>query len=193
MQAWTDADGIAYSQFREAMAEWFGDSGSMAARFNPVHALERGELEVPDFEAQLAARLQRRDGGPVEPTGLLDRMFGRFEHAPDMAGLVRRARNAGIRTALLSNSWGDQYLREGWADMFDAVVISGEVGMRKPERRIFEYTLRKLDLDAAYCVFVDDHDRNVRAAVDMGMVGIHHLEYQLTAVELERLFDLRLA
>jgi epoxide hydrolase-like predicted phosphatase len=193
MQAWTEADGIEYSQFREAMAEWFGDSGSMAARFNPVHALERGELEVPDFELQLMARLQRRDGGPVEPTGLLDRMFGRFEHAPDMAGLVRRARKAGIRTALLSNSWGDQYLRQGWADMFDVVVISGEVGMRKPERRIFDYTLRELDLDAAECVFVDDHDRNVRTAVDMGMVGIHHLEYQLTADELEKLFDLRLA
>ena len=56
------------------------------------------------------------------------------EHAQDMSGLVRRARLAGVRTALLSNSWGDQYLRDGWQDMFDAVVISGEVGMRKPER-----------------------------------------------------------
>jgi epoxide hydrolase-like predicted phosphatase len=193
MQAWTEADDIEYSQFRDAMAEWFGNAGSMAARFNPVHALERGELEVPDFEERLAARLQRRDGSPVEPRRLLSRMFSRFEHAPDMAGLVRRARKAGIRTALLSNSWGDQYLRWGWADMFDAVVISGEVGMRKPERRIFDYTLRQLDLDASSCVFVDDHDRNVRTAVDMGMVGILHLEYQLTAVELGVLFDLPLA
>ncbi len=193
MQAWTTADDIDYSKFREAMAEWFGEVGSMTARFNPVHALERGELEVPDFEERLAARLQRRDGSRVEPSGLLNRMFGRFEHAPDMAGLVRRARKAGIQTALLSNSWGDQYLRSGWADMFNAVVISGEVGMRKPERRIFDYTLRQLGLDAEKCVFVDDHDRNVRTAVDMGMVGILHKEYELTAIELEALFDLPLA
>ena len=51
------------------MSEWFGDFGGFEARFNPVHALERGELEVPDFEGQLARRLTRRDGQPVVADG----------------------------------------------------------------------------------------------------------------------------
>jgi len=193
MRAWTDLDDIEYSHFREAMAEWFGESGAMEATFNPVHALERGELEVPDFDRQLAHRLRRRDGGPVDPEGLVGRMFSRFAHAPDMAGLVHRAHNAGLRTALLSNSWGDQYLRTGWADMFDVVVISGEVGMRKPERRIFEHTLGKLRLRPQECVFVDDHIRNTVAAAALGIVGVLHTSYQETAAELEALFGIPLA
>ena len=58
-----------------------------------------------------------------------------------MTGLVRRAKSAGIRTALLSNSWGNTYPDHLFDGMFDVVVISGEVGMRKPEERIFRYTL----------------------------------------------------
>ena len=192
MQAWSELDDIEYEHFREAMSEWFGESGAMAATFNPVHALERGELEIPDFELQLAVRLRRRDGAPVRSAGLVDRMFSRFQHAHDMAGLVRRAHSSRVQTALLSNSWGDQYLREGWDDMFDAVVISGEVGMRKPERRIFEYTLRRLQLTAADCVLVDDHDRNIKAAAELGIVGVLHTDYDKTAVELEALLGIPL-
>ena len=193
MQAWTADDGIEYSHFRNAMADWFGESGVMAATFNPVHALERGELEVPDFERHLAQRLRLQDGGAVVAEGLVDRMFSRFSHAPDMAGLVRRAHDAGLRTALLSNSWGDRYLRSGWEDMFDAVVISGEVGMRKPERRIFDYTLRQLSVSPQEAVFVDDHERNVLAAAECGIFGVLHEEYQRTAGELEVLFGIPLA
>lgn len=193
MTAWTELDDIEYREFRAAMADWFGDLGLTEATFNPVHALERGELQVPDFEKQLAKRLRRRDGAPVEARGLVARMFSRFDHAPDMAGLVHRAHEAGIRTALLSNSWGDQYLRRGWDDMFDVVVISGEVGMRKPEPRIFDHTLGQLGLSPQECVFVDDHDRNIIAAAALGIVGVHHREYATTAAELEALFEVPLA
>jgi HAD superfamily hydrolase (TIGR01549 family) len=193
MRAWSDVDDIDYAHFQDAMADWFGDFGGFEARFNPVHALERGEMQIPDFEAELAKRLVRRDGRPVEADGLVRRMFSRFEHAHDMSGLVRRAKLAGIRTALLSNSWGDQYLRDGWHDLFDAVVISGEVGMRKPERQIFEYTLAELQLNASSCVFVDDHVGNIQAAAHLGIIGIWHQGYRSTAAELEALFGLPLA
>lgn len=188
MRAWSDLDDIDYSHFQEAMAEWFGDLGGFEARFNPVHALERGELEVPDFERHLAERLTRRDGKPVAPEGLVARMFSRFAHAPDMTGLVHRIRRHGVRTALLSNSWGDQYLRDGWSDLFDAVVISGEVGMRKPEPEIFRHTVELLGLGPHECVFVDDHDRNIRAAAALGITGVWHKEYAQTVSELETLF-----
>ena len=156
--------------------------------WNPVHALERGELEVPEFEQRLAQGLRTRSGAPVPAAGLLTRMFERFEHAPDMVGLVHRAHASGLRTALLSNSWGNDYPRDGWAEMFDVVVISGEVGMRKPEPRIFHHTLDALGLAAEECVFVDDLAPNVRAAVDVGMVGVLHRSYAETAAELEVLF-----
>ncbi len=193
MRAWSDLDEIDYGHFQDAMSEWFGDFGGFEARFNPVHALERGELEVPDFEAQLARRLSRRDGSPLPAEGLVERMFSRFAHAADMTGLVRRAKTSGIRTALLSNSWGDQYLRDGWEDMFDVVVISGEVGMRKPEAAIFEYTLSELSLPSSACVFVDDHHANITAAAAVGLVGVWHQGYEQTAAELEALFGRPLA
>lgn len=193
MRAWSELDDIDYAHFQDAMSLWFGDFGGFEARYNPVHALERGELEVPDFEIELARRLTRRDGNPVRAEGLVERMFGRFAHAPDMSGLVHRAKAAGIRTALLSNSWGDQYLRDGWQDMFDVVVISGEVGMRKPEPAIFEHTLSELGLPATACVFVDDHAANIVAGAALGLVGVVHQEYEQTAAELELLFGRRLA
>lgn len=193
MRAWSELDNIEYSHFRAVMRDWFGDVGTVTATYNPLHALERGELEIPDFEKQLAERLQQRDGRAVEAAGLVGRMFSRFSHAPDMAGLVRRAHASGVATALLSNSWGDHYFRSGWDDMFDAVVISGEVGMRKPDADIFDYTLSRLGLRAAECVFVDDHAANVSAAAQLGFVGIVHHQYAQTAEELDLLFGLALS
>ena len=140
----------------------------------------------------LARELERRTGVPVATSGLLDRMFEHIRHAPDMSGLVRRAHAAGVRTALLSNSWGNDYPRDGWADMFDVVVISGEVGMRKPEHRIFQHTLGLLGLEPRDCVFVDDLPANVAAAVEVGMVGIRHVAYEDTRHELEVLLGLDL-
>jgi putative hydrolase of the HAD superfamily len=188
LAAWAEADGINYPVYQEVMRSLLGPSVGEEARLNPVHALERGEIEVPDFERRLAAELTARSGAAVDPERLIARMFERFEHAPDMSGLVRRAHEAGLRTALLSNSWGNEYPRDGWAEMFDVVVISGEVGMRKPDADIFEHTLGLLGLTAPECVFVDDLDRNVRAAVALGFVGVKHVSYAATAAELGALF-----
>lgn len=188
LAAWAEADGINYAKYQDVMRSLLGPAAGEEARLNPVHALERGEIEVPDFERRLAAELTTRSGATVTPDGLIARMFDRFEHAPDMAGLVRRAHEAGLRTALLSNSWGNEYPRDGWAEMFDVVVISGEVGMRKPDADIFEHTLALLGRTAPECVFVDDLERNVRAAVALGFVGIRHVSYASTAAELSALF-----
>jgi putative hydrolase of the HAD superfamily len=76
--------------------------------------------------------------------------------------------------------------------MFDAIVISGEVGMRKPEPEIFAHVLELLGVSAAETVFVDDLVHNVRAAQDIGLVGVHHTSYETTAGELETLFGVRL-
>ena len=192
MTAWAAADDVEMAEFRAVLADWLGEPWSSEARVNPVHALERGELEVPHFEEQLVARLRTRSGRPLVADGLLARMFDCFEHAPDMAGVVRRARQAGVRTALLSNSWGNTYPRDGWEDLFDTVVISGEVGLRKPDAGIFALVLDRLGLEPHQCVFVDDLPRNVQAAVELGFVGVRHTSYEETVGELEVLFGRRL-
>jgi epoxide hydrolase-like predicted phosphatase len=192
VQAWADSDGIDLAHYVAIMRDWFGDAVGNEAEINPVHALERGEMEVPHFEDRLAQELGRRTGQRVEAAGLVSRMFAFFDLLPDMPALVRRARQAGIRTALLSNSWGLEYPRDGWDDMFDAVIISGEVGMRKPEERIYRYAAEAVRLEMDECVFVDDMQVNVAAAVSLGMVGVLHREYEATALELEAVFERQL-
>jgi len=129
----------------------------------------------------------------VRAEGLLARMLGDLEGLEDdMIGLVRRAHAAGIRTALLSNSWGNGYPEQLWDGLFDALVISGEVGMRKPEPEIFRHTCALLDLPPSACVMVDDLAHNITGAVGVGMVGVLHASYERTAGELEILFDMPL-
>ncbi len=192
MLAWADADDIDLEDVRQAMRQWLGQPAAEQVRWNPVAALERGEIAVPHFEQQLAARLKTRSGRTVSPNGLIARMFVQFEHAPDMANVVRKVRRAGIKTALLSNSWGNDYPRDGWDELFDAVVISGEVGMRKPEPRIYHHALGLLDLDPGDVVFVDDLPVNVQVAVDIGLIGVRHESFEKTVAELTVLFDLDL-
>jgi putative hydrolase of the HAD superfamily len=192
MRSWAEIDGVDFDSYVAVMREWLGQHQGELAAANPIAALERGEIEVPHFEEQLAERLTTATRHPVVAAGLLQRMFDRFVHEPAMAALVLRARRAGLRTGLLSNSWGNEYPREGWDEMFDAIVISGEVGMRKPEPGIFAHALELLGVDARQTVFVDDLQVNVRAAAALGLVGVHHVTYDQTAAELEALFDLPL-
>ncbi|HSN07154.1 MAG TPA: HAD family phosphatase [Candidatus Angelobacter sp.] len=193
VEAWARAVAVPLDAYVGIMRDWMGEPYGTEALLNPVHALERGEMTVPDFEVRLADALTERTGVVLRADGLLARMFETFEHAPDMSGLVRRARAAGLRTGLLSNSWGNDYPRDGWDDLFDVVVISGEVGMRKPEARIFEHALDLLGLDPEECVFVDDLPHNVAAAEALGMVGVRHRSYAETLVELEALFGIALS
>lgn len=192
MRSWAQVDGVDFEHYTSVMREWLGQHQGELAVTNPVAALERGEIEVPHFEEQFAERLSTATGHVVQAAGLVQRMFDQFEHAPAMSALVLRAHRAGVRTGLLSNSWGNEYPREGWDEMFDAIVISGEVGMRKPEPGIFHHALEMLDVTPAQAVFVDDLRSNVMAAADLGLVGVHHTSYDETATELEALFGIPL-
>jgi putative hydrolase of the HAD superfamily len=150
--------------------------------------LETGALAEGDFERRFAAILG------VSSDGLIARMFA--GGAPDeaMQDAVRRARAAGIRTGLISNSWGtSRYDRALLAELFDGVVISGEAGIRKPAPEIYELGARAVELEPGACVFVDDLRFNLAPAQALGMATVHHVESQPTIDELERLLavDLR--
>jgi epoxide hydrolase-like predicted phosphatase len=122
-------------------------------------------------------------------TGLIDRMFGGMKADITMFDALRAAKSAGIRTGLLSNSWGvDRYDRSHFPQLFDATVISGEEGMRKPDRAIYELALERMELPAAQIVFVDDLPGNLKPAAALGMRTIHHTSGPETVTRLEKLF-----
>jgi putative hydrolase of the HAD superfamily len=172
VRAWLDAEGIDPRRYADVMRPWVAAYAPDGDR-NPIHALERGECPVEEFERELAARLARRDGGPVPAPGLVARMFAATAPCQPMYRAVAAARRAGLRTGLLSNSWGTGgYPREEFPRLFDAVVISAEVGMRKPEERIYRHAAGLLGVDPAACVFVDDLPANVAGAQAAGMTGV---------------------
>lgn len=155
----------------------------------PVHALETGALSVAEFERELAKTLRTRAGAAVDAAGLVTKMFSGFDRDPTMTDAVRRLRRTGVRTALCSNSWGtDGYPRDDFGELFDVVVISGEVGLRKPEPEIYTHTAQQLGLAPHECVFVDDLAVNVRGAAAVGMCGVHHTDTATTLAELAVLF-----
>jgi epoxide hydrolase-like predicted phosphatase len=188
MGAWMEADRIDPVRYRAVMREWLSDKADR----NIAQDLERGTIDAAEFERQFAQVLAREDGSIPDPDGLLRRMFAGFVTEEGMVGVVRRARAAGVKTALLSNSWGNTYDKEQLDELFDAAVISGEVGLRKPEPEIYRLTAERLGVPTQECVFVDDLAPNIRGAVAVGMVGVHHVDTETTRTELEALFDLQL-
>lgn len=88
--------------------------------------------------------------------------------------MVDEARIAGHRTALVSNSWGDLRYAEEVRASFDAVVLSGELGIRKPDPRIFVEAATRIGVAPESCIFVDDHEPNLEGARGLGMTTIWH-------------------
>ncbi len=193
MGTWMRADGIDADRFADLMRRWLGPE----AQRNPVHDLETGWIDAAEFERLLAVELaaSAHDSdrtGAQRTAGMLTRMFAGMRVEPSMIDVLRATRAAGFRTGLLSNSWGLDYERDGWDTLFDAVVISGEVGLRKPDPAIYALAAQRLDLPPEQIVFVDDLRPNVRAAVAAGMVGVQHVDVSTTVDELETLLGLPL-
>jgi epoxide hydrolase-like predicted phosphatase len=149
--------------------------------------LETGAVQESEFEPRFAAMLG------VSPTGLIDRLFAGSSVDQEMVDAVAAARRAGIRTGLISNSWGTRrYDRELLAELFDGIVISGEEGMRKPDRRMYDLGAERTGVEAAECVFVDDLPFNLTPAADLGMATVHHVSAAETIPQLERLLGVSL-
>lgn len=142
--------------------------------------LESGAIELPAFELRTAQALG------VDPHDLARRLTAGVRPEPAMLDLVKRVHDAGAKTALVSNSWratdyGDL------SKLFDAVVLSQSLGIRKPDPRIYEEALRRLDLAAGRCVFVDDLGGNLKPARALGMTTIRHETAEKTIPEIQRL------
>jgi putative hydrolase of the HAD superfamily len=150
-------------------------------------ALEKGELQEDEFERRLAPLLG------VEPDGLIDGLFAGVHADAAMVEAVRRARAGGVRTALVSNSWGvHRYPHDTFDELFDGVVISAEEGTRKPSRRMYQLGAQRAGVAPEQAVYVDDLPFNLKPAQELGMATIHHTSAEQSIPELERLLGLAL-
>jgi putative hydrolase of the HAD superfamily len=144
---------------------------------------ECGRVEEVDFEPRLATAL-----GVGWHEGLIDRLFAGAALDDAMVDGVRALHERGVRTGLVSNSWGTRrYPRELLGELFDGVVISGEEGFRKPDPRMYELGAQRIDAAPGDCIFVDDLAFNLDPARELGMAVVHHTSAASTLAELERL------
>jgi len=149
--------------------------------------LETGKLAEDEFERRFAALLE------VAPEGLIDGLFSGVHADELMVEAVRLAHRAGVRTALVSNSWGvHRYPRSMFSELFDGVVISAEEGIRKPSKRMYELGAERAGVSPQECVYVDDLPFNLTPARELGMAVIHHTDSEQTVEELERLLGIPL-
>jgi putative hydrolase of the HAD superfamily len=153
-----------------------------------VRSLEMGEMSEEDFGERLGELL-----GIDDRAGLLERVFEGLRPDERMLDAVRRARAAGIRTGLVSNSMGaGRYDRGTFPELFDGVVISGDVGMHKPQPEIFLLGAERAGVPPEECVYVDDLRENCEGAEAVGMTAILHRGAERTVPELERLLGVEL-
>lgn len=154
---------------------------------------EEGRLDDNGFEEGFAARL-RAHGADVVAEGLIARMQSRLVRDEETVQLVATLRDAGVPVGLLSNSLGrDCYVGFDLPALFDAVTISGQEGVRKPSRRLYEIGCERLGAHPSEVVMVDDLAQNIVAAERLGMAGVVHRTAAGTAQELEQLLGTELA
>jgi epoxide hydrolase-like predicted phosphatase len=159
---------------------------------NPLFPLERGELSEPEFLGVLADALEAEIGRRVEMHDFAERYFAQLEPNDAMIEYLRSVRDdRGLRLAMLTNNVREWEPR--WRamlpvdDLFELVVDSAFVGMRKPEPEIYVLTLDRLGLPASSCVFVDDIDLNCDAAREAGMHAVHFRDTEQAVADLEAL------
>lgn len=168
---------------RGTVLELFRGDGEALAL---LRRLERGEVSEEVFERGFGEMLG------LKPEGLIVRLFAGLEPEPAMIGAVEAVRAAGIPTGLISNSWGTGIYERAPIEIFDATVISGDVGLHKPEPEIYRLGAERIGVEPERCVFVDDLRENIVGAEAVGMLGILHREPEETIAELERALGVEL-
>ncbi|MCP2315117.1 putative hydrolase of the HAD superfamily [Nocardia amikacinitolerans] len=145
---------------------------------------EAGRRSDEHFEEVLAEALTEH-GGTVEADGLLRRLRSEIGPDPEMIELIAGVRAAGHPVALVSNSLGrDCYDDVDIAALVDVAVVSAEVGLRKPDRAIYELACARLEVEPGEAVMIDDLTHNVDGARRAGIDGIVHGNASTTAEEL---------
>ncbi len=173
--------------FGASYAHGDGQPGEGASEHD-WHLLEKGRLDLIGYLARLEVRSRERFG-EIDLGGLRALGGGGGGIFWEMVHCIRSVKARGYRTAVLTNNiaeFGEYWKASFPAHEVDLIVDSSHVGMRKPERAIYELTAARLELDPKACLFLDDVEANVDAARTVGMQGIHvddDIRAAITAIE----------
>jgi putative hydrolase of the HAD superfamily len=189
------ATGASPERLRDVLAAAYSTAEAARVPANDLHdlvaAVETGRIEPGEFDRRLAAALSLGLDKPIEPANLTARLFGLLGPDDRMRRAISLARAHGLKTGLISNTWGVNPPEDA-SGLFDVVVLSGREGLRKPQPEIYLLAADRLGVPPAACVFVDDLPANVEGADAVGMTAILHRDPAITIPRLERLFGVTL-
>jgi len=178
--AFQDQTGIPTEALGSAMTRIYERDGA-----HPLYELEKGHVTEHDFLAQLRVELAVELGHEPELHDFKEIYFQALNPNDDMIAAMRAAKDAGFRMALLTNNvreWEPLWRAMLPVDeIFELVVDSAFVGMRKPEPEIYHLTLERIrahdpdglgDLEFSECLFIDDFEVNCAAARELGINAV---------------------
>jgi putative hydrolase of the HAD superfamily len=184
-----DAQQIPLEQFGAGMAR----AAELAGGVQPLFELEKGTLTEREFVQQMNAGLSDVVGRPIDLDGFGDTFFAALHPNPEMFAFLRELHGRGYRMAMLTNN-----VREWeplWRPMlpideiFELVIDSAFVGMRKPDPAIYQLLLDRLGLPAEATLFVDDLHVNCEAATELGMNAVRFDSTEQTIADVEALLN----
>jgi putative hydrolase of the HAD superfamily len=204
-----DFGGVFTSSPFEAFARYERERGlpeNLIRQINSANPLEnawarfeRSELDLAAFDVEFAKEA-RALGHDVPGKDIIALLAGDFR--PDVIEALRRIKRAGYKTGCITNNVpsnqtgsGDGrslYARE-IMEMFDHVIESSKIGIRKPNPRIYEIMCETLGVVPEACIYLDDLGMNLKPAKAMGMATIKVATGPQAIVELEKLLDMKLA
>ena len=180
--AYQEESGVSLEELGKAMGKAAEEHGD-----HPLFVLERGEITEAEFRARIEPHLE--DGFDLARLSTV--LFERLAPNMAMVEFVRELRRRGVRAALLTNNvreweplWRSKLPEVD--ELFEVIVDSAFVGLRKPDPAIFELTLDRLGgIAAQRCVFLDDLDVNCEAARALGMAAVRFESAEQAIAEVE--------
>lgn len=150
--------------------------------------LERGEVELNAFYAAFDSECEAAGQPTVSARVMMERIGAAAQPRPRMLAAIGAIRSRGLRTAALTNNWvgeGGDTGAHRMSGVFDAVIESAVVGLRKPDPRIYALALEQLRVPPTQVVFLDDIGRNLKPARALGMttIKVDHEEQALSDLE----------
>ena len=203
----SDFGGVLTAPLMQAFARFQADTGVPPEAFgaalasaaqaangrNPLFELEVGAISEGEFLTTLERELEARLGRPVGLHGFGERYMNAIDPNHELFAHYRALHSRGIRFALLTNNvreWEPFWRAKLPIDeIFETVVDSAFVGVRKPDPAIYAIVLERLALPAEACAFVDDLALNVEAARELGFAPVHFSDTAQAIAELDALVD----
>ena len=154
---------------------------------------ESGRIDADAFDRGFAVRLHAH-GVAVDPERLSVRMQAGLRRDDETVRLIEELGTAGVPIALVSNAFGrDCYAGFDLNALADVVVISSEVGIRKPSQRIYAIACERLGVTPEQAIMIDDLQQNLDGAARLGIAGVLHTDAADTRKQLDEGFGIRVA